>query len=67
MSVRITEIFIEMRKLLQTHQKLYKQIEKINNKVSGHNKQITLIFKYLKQLEQVKHQEFEKNWLQKKK
>jgi len=57
MSVRITEIFIKMREILQTNQTLFLQIEEIRNKVSGQEEQIALIFKYLKQLEQAKQQE----------
>ena len=59
MSVRITEIFIKMRELLQTHQELFLQMEEIRKKVSGQEEQITLIFEYLKQLEQAKQKELE--------
>ena len=60
MSVRITEIFIKMRELLQTHQELFLQMEEIRKKVSGHDKQITIIFEYLKQFEQAKREELER-------
>jgi len=59
MSIRITEIFIKMRELLQTHQELFLQMEEIRKKVSGQEEQITLIFEYLKQIEQAKQEELE--------
>jgi len=59
MSVRITEIFIKMREIVQTHQELFSQMEEIRNKVSGQDEQITLIFEYLKQFEQAKQEELE--------
>ncbi len=54
MSVRITEIFIKMREIIQTHQELFSQMEEIRNKVSGQEEQIAMIFEYLKQFEQTK-------------
>lgn len=59
MSVRITEIFIKMREILQTHQDLFLQMEQIRTKVTGQEEQISLIFEYLKQFEQAKQQELE--------
>ncbi|MCE2397080.1 ORF6N domain-containing protein [Candidatus Poribacteria bacterium] len=59
MSVRITEIFIRMREILQTHQDLFLQLEEIRSKVSGQEEQIALIFEYIKQFEQIKQQELE--------
>lgn len=44
MSVRITEIFIKMREILQTHQDLFLQMEQIRTKVTGQEEQISLIF-----------------------
>jgi hypothetical protein len=59
MSVRITEIFIKMREVFQTHQDLFLQMEQIRTKVIGQEEQINLIFEYLKQFEQAKQQELE--------
>ena len=59
MSVRITEIFIKMREILQTHQDLFLQMEQIRTKVTGQEEQISLIFEYLKQFEQAKQQDLE--------
>ena len=59
MSVRITEIFIKMREIIQTHQELFLQMEEIRKKASGQEEQITLIFDYINQLEQVKRKELD--------
>jgi hypothetical protein len=59
MSVRITEIFIKMRKIIQTHHELFKQLEELRGKVTGQDDKINLIFEYLKQFEQAKQQELE--------
>ena len=59
MSVRITEIFIKMREILLTHKGLLLEMEEIRKTVSGHGDQISLIFEYLKQLEQTKQEELE--------
>jgi hypothetical protein len=60
MSVRITEIFIKMREIIQTHQELFLQMEQIRKKVSGQEDQITLIFEYIDQLEHAKGEEQDK-------
>lgn len=59
MSVHITEVFIKMREIIQTHQELFVQMEEIRSKVSGQEEQITLIFEYLKQFEQSKQEALE--------
>ena len=59
MSIKIIEVFVKMRKLLLTHKDLLMEMKEIRQKVSDHDEQITLIFEYLKQLEQTKHKELE--------
>jgi len=59
MSVRITEIFIKMREIIQTHQELFLQMEQIRKKVSGQEDQITLIFEYIDQLEHAKEEKLD--------
>ncbi len=59
MSVRILEVFVKMREMLATHKELLYRIEKIMKKLDEHDDQILLIFEYLKQLGDVKHQELE--------
>ena len=50
MSIRIIEVFIKMREILLTHKDILLQLEKIETKLSVHDEDIQLIFKYLKQL-----------------
>jgi hypothetical protein len=49
-SIRIIEIFVKMRELLLTHKDILLQLEKIERKLTRHDEDLTLIFKYLKQL-----------------
>jgi hypothetical protein len=50
LSVRIIEIFIKMRELLSTHKDILLKLEKLENNVDKHGKDIQLIFKYIKSL-----------------
>ena len=50
MSIRIIEVFIKMREILLAHKDILLQLEKIETKLTGHDEDIQLIFKYLKQL-----------------
>ena len=49
-SIRVIEIFVKMRELLLTHKDILLQLEKMEMKLTGHDEDIALIFKYLKQL-----------------
>lgn len=49
-SIRIIEIFVKIREMLLTHKDILLQLEKIEKKLTGHDKDIILIFKFLKQL-----------------
>jgi hypothetical protein len=49
-NIRIIRVFTKMRELLLTHKDILLQLEKIEKKLSGHDEDIQLIFKYLKQL-----------------
>lgn len=49
-SIRIIEIFVKIRETLLTHKDILLQLEKMEKKLTGHDEDITLIFKYLKQL-----------------
>jgi hypothetical protein len=48
--IQIIRVFAKMRELLLTHKDILLQLEKIENKLTGHDEDIQLIFKYLKQL-----------------
>jgi len=50
MSIRIIEVFIKMREMLLTHKDILLHLEKIETKLTNHDEDIQLIFKYLKQL-----------------
>jgi phage regulator Rha-like protein len=50
MSIRIIEVFVKMREMLLTHKDILLQLEKIETKLTAHDEDIQLIFKYLKQL-----------------
>ena len=57
MSIRIIEVFIKVREMLFTHKDILLKLEKIEQKLSGHDEKILMIFEYLKQLEQTKQEE----------
>jgi len=57
MSIRIIEIFVKVREMLLTHKDILLKLERIEYKLLGHDENILLIFEYLKQLEQDKHQQ----------
>jgi ORF6N domain len=49
-SIRIIRVFTKMRELLLTHKDILLQLEKVENKLTGHDEEIALIFEYLKKL-----------------
>ncbi len=49
-SIRIIEIFVKMREMLSSHKDVLLKLEQLERKVTGHDDDIQLIFKYLKQL-----------------
>jgi hypothetical protein len=59
MSIRIIEVFVKVRELLLTHKDILLKLEKIEHAIADHDDKIMLIFQYLKQLEQAKHQQDE--------
>ncbi len=50
MSVRITEVFIKMRKILTDNLNVKLEIEEIKKMLSNHSKNIELVFQYLDEL-----------------
>ncbi|MFN2458551.1 MAG: ORF6N domain-containing protein [Chitinophagaceae bacterium] len=50
MSIRIIEVFIKIREMLLTHKDILLRLEKMEAKLTSHDEDIQLIFKYLKQL-----------------
>ncbi len=59
MSIRIIEIFVKVREMLLTHKDILLKLEKIEQKLAGHDDKILLIFECLKQLEQARQQQEE--------
>lgn len=49
-NIQVIRIFTRMREMLLTHKDILLQLEKIEQKLSGHDEQIERIFLYLKQL-----------------
>jgi len=49
-NIQIIRVFTRMREMIMTHKDILLQLEKIEKKLSGHDEDIQLIFKYLKQL-----------------
>jgi hypothetical protein len=49
-NIQIIRVFTKMRELLSTHKDVLLQLEKMEKKLTGHDQEIALIFKYLKQL-----------------
>ena len=60
MSIRLIEIFVKVREMLISHNDILLRLEKIEQKLTGHDDKIILIFEYLKQLEQTKQEELER-------
>lgn len=49
-NIQIIRVFTRMREMIMTHKDILMQLEKIEKKLTGHDEDIQLIFKYLKQL-----------------
>jgi phage regulator Rha-like protein len=59
-NIQIVRIFTKMREMLQGQKDLIQRLEKIEKKLAEHDNNILVLFEYLKQLEQIKHQELER-------
>jgi hypothetical protein len=49
MSIRIIELFINMRQMLLTHKDLLIEMEEVRKKLTSHDEKIDLVFQYLTQ------------------
>jgi hypothetical protein len=49
-NIQVIRIFTRMREMLLTHKDILLQLDKIEQKLTGHDSQIERIFQYLKQL-----------------
>jgi len=59
-NIAIMRAFVMLRKMVSNYKELLKKQEEIERKVSKQGNQILVIFEYLKQLEQAKHEELER-------
>ena len=57
MSIRIIEVFVKIREMLLTHKDVLLRLEKIEQTITKHDRNILKIFKYLKQLEHAKQEQ----------
>ena len=57
MSIRIIEVFVKMQEMLLAHKDILLQLERMQQKLTEHDRNILLIFKYIKHLEEAKQQE----------
>ena len=58
-SIRIIEIFVQLREMLLTHKDILQKLEEIERKYTDHDQKIMLIFEYLKQFEKTKQESLE--------
>ncbi len=58
-NIQIMRIYTRIRHMLLTHKDILLKLEKMEQKLSGHDKKILLIFEYIKQFEETKQQELE--------
>jgi phage regulator Rha-like protein len=58
-NIQVVKVFVKMRELLTSHNKLILELEKMEYSLSKHGEQIRKIFKYLKQFEQIRKQELD--------
>jgi hypothetical protein len=56
-NIQIIRVFTRIRHLLETHSAILRKLEQVEKKDIEQDKQIMLIFEYLKQLEQTKKQQ----------
>lgn len=52
-------IYVRIREMLILNKDIVHQLENIQNKLTGHDNQLMIIFEYLNQFEQSKQQELE--------
>lgn len=57
MNIRIIRVFIRMRKLFEVHQDVLQRVEKLKEKDIEQDRQILVLFQYLKQLMESKQKE----------
>ncbi len=56
-NIQIIRVFTRMRKMIESHKEILKKLEMLEKKDIELDEKVTLIFEYLKQLEQSKQEE----------
>ena len=56
-NIQIVKVFTRMRQLLEMHSEILQKLEQLQKKDIEQDKQIVLIFEYLRQLEQSRQQQ----------
>lgn len=60
-NIQIIRVFTKIREILETHKDILQKLDQLQKKEIEQDDKIMLIFEYLKQLEQVKHEELEQS------
>ena len=58
-NIQVMRIYVRIREMLILNKDIVHQLENIQNKLTGHDNQLMVIFEYLNQFEQSKQQELE--------
>jgi len=58
-NIQVIRVFVKLRHLLESHKEILNKLDELSNKDIEQEKQIMLIFEYLKQLEQSKQEELD--------
>jgi hypothetical protein len=56
-NIQIIRVFTRMRAMIESHKEILKRFEMLEKKDIELDEKVTLIFEYLKELEQTKHEE----------
>jgi phage regulator Rha-like protein len=59
-NIQIVRIFTKMREMLQSHKDVLQRLERIEKGLAEHDNNILVLFEYIKQLEQIKHEELKR-------
>jgi cell shape-determining protein MreC len=58
-NIQIIRVFTRMRKMVESHKEILRKLEQLEKKDLELDEKVTLIFEYLKELEQSKQEETE--------
>jgi predicted ribosome quality control (RQC) complex YloA/Tae2 family protein len=56
-NIQIIRVFTRMRKMIESHKEILRKLEQLEKKDLELDEKVTLIFEYLKELEQTKQEE----------